>query len=124
MQNIGKINLSYFENDFGKLKTDEVVLTNEREAHIKNHHPQDYIYLEKYGAETVKDPDIILVDSKNISTALLIKRLPETNINVALRLAMETDTKDIKNSIMTFYRVRDSFLKKMLKKHKVIYKRE
>jgi hypothetical protein len=88
---IGRINLKLFENEFGKLQTDEVVLTSEREAHIKERHPQDYTFFEKYGVDAVQNPDSIMVDSKHESTVFLIKRLPETNLNVILRLAVETE---------------------------------
>jgi len=62
-----------------------------------------------------------MVDEKRESTVFLIKKLPETNLNVVLRLALEIDNKDLKNSIMTFHRVRDSNLNKMLKRNKVLY---
>jgi len=52
------------------------------------------------------------------------KKLPETNLNVVIRIALETDNKELSNSIITFHRVRDSFLKKMLRRNKVLYKRE
>ncbi|MCL1819347.1 MAG: hypothetical protein FWG36_01680 [Oscillospiraceae bacterium] len=124
VRDIGKINLKIFESEFGKLRTDEVVLTNEREIHIKNRHPQDYAYFEKFGVETIQNPDVILVDKKHNFTVLLIKHLPETNLNVVLRLAIETDKEDLKNSIMTFHRVRDSFLRKMLIRNKMLYIQE
>lgn len=124
IQFIGKIDKTVFETEFGKLQTDEVVLTNERYAHILLRHPQDYSYFENYGVDAVNHPDYILKDEKHESTAFLIKRLPDVNINVVIRLAIETDDEGLKNSIMTFHRVRDSNLKKMLTRNKMLYKRE
>ena len=123
MQTIGKLNTSVLENEFGILQTNEVVLTEERKMHIKERHPLDYVYIEKYGADTVNNPDIIFKDNKHESTALLIKKLPNTNLNVVVRLAVGVDDKHPKNSIMTCHRVRDSFLNKMLKRHKILYSR-
>ena len=124
VQSIGKIDINLFENEFGRLQTDEVVLTKERESHIRIRHSPDYSYFEEYGAEAVNNPDIILADRKHESTAFLIKRLPDTNLSIVLRLALGTDKAGLKNSIMTFHRVRDSYLKKMLKRNKVLYNRE
>ena len=39
---VGKINRNLLEGEFGKLATDEVVLTNERERHIKQRHEDDF----------------------------------------------------------------------------------
>ena len=54
----------------------------------------------------------------------MVKRLPETNLNVVVRLALETDEKGLKNSVMTFYRIRNSNLKKLRKKNKILYIQE
>ena len=124
VRNIGGIDKSIFENEFGKLQTDEVILTNERDIHIRERHGQDYPFFETYVDEVVNNPDIILIDEKHEATALLIKKLPEINLNIVLRLATESDNKGLKNSIMTFHRVRDSNLKKMLERNKALYKRE
>ncbi|MCL2766655.1 MAG: PBECR2 nuclease fold domain-containing protein [Peptococcaceae bacterium] len=121
---IGNIDVDLFEKEFGILQTDEVILTNERDTHIKDHHPQDYSYFKRYAVETVQNPDIIIVDGKHKSTVFLVKSLPETNLNVVLRLAVETDKKELKNSIMTFHRVRNSYLHKMLTRNKVLYMRK
>ncbi len=61
-------------------------------------------------------PDILLVDEKHTGTVFAIKRLPETNLNVVVRLVMETDREDRKNSVMTFYRIRERNLKKLMEK--------
>ncbi len=54
----------------------------------------------------------------------MVKELPETNLNVIVRLALETDKKELKNSVMTFYRIRNSNLKKIVEKNKLLYNRE
>lgn len=50
----------------------------------------------------------------------MIKKLPETNLNVVVRIALETDEKGLKNSVMTFYRIRERNLRKMIKKNSIL----
>lgn len=121
---VGKIDSSVFESKYGKLRTTEVILTDEREAHIKEHHPQDFDLFEKFGKDCVNNPNLIISDEKNPGTVYMIKKLPDTNLNVVLRLALNTDEKELKNSIITFWRIRNSNLKKLQKKNALLYKDE
>lgn len=121
---LGKIKTQPFEKEFGKLRTDEIIITDERVQHIKNRHPEDYELFEKYGIDAVKNPDLIIKDEKNINTVFVIKRLENTNLNVVVKLALEVDSTDYKNSIMTFYRLRDKNLRRLEKKNKMLYKKE
>ncbi len=122
--NLGKINTLPLESEFGKLLTDDIIITNERVEHIKIRHPEDYSLFELYGAETVSKPDVIIKDSKNAGTVFMIKKLPDTNLNVVVRLVLETDNSKLKNSVMTFYRIRNKNLEKLATKNKVLYKKE
>lgn len=54
----------------------------------------------------------------------MIKKLPETNLNVVVRVVLETDNSKWKNSVMTFYRIRERNLKKLIEKNGVLYKKE
>jgi len=121
---IGNLNLLIFKAEFRELQTSEVVLTDERKIHIKNNHPNDYIFFDEYAAGIVTNPDLIICDNKNIGTVFMIKRLPDTNINAVIRLALESDVQGLKNSIMTFFRVRESNVRKLIAKNKIIYSRE
>lgn len=49
---------------FGQLQTTEVIVTDERIAHIKERHPEDLLLFEQYGREAVLSPDLIIRDSK------------------------------------------------------------
>ena len=124
MQTIGEINFTIFEKEFGRLKTNEVVLTSERENHIKAHHAEDYYLFKLYSQEIISTPDIVLRDEKNIGTVLMVKKLTDTNLNAVIRLALESDADKRINSIMTFYRIRERNLTKLISKNKVIYIRE
>ena len=69
-------------------------------------------------------PDLLILDEKHVGTIFAVRRLTETNLNVVVRLALEIDKNDYKNSVMTFYRLRDKNLKKLLEKNRLLYSRE
>ena len=121
---LGRINTQPLEKEFGKLKTDEIVVTDERLEHIRNRHPEDFELFEQYGTSTVETPDLIIKDEKSENTVFMVKRLDTTNLNVVAKLILDTDNNDYKNSVMTFYRIRDKNLKKIEKRNKTLYKRE
>ena len=50
---------------------------------------------ELYGQETIAEPDMIVKDTKNDGTVFLIKFFPDCNINVVVRLALETEDKEL-----------------------------
>lgn len=124
IQCLGKINVKIFEREFGKICTDEIIVTNERINHIKERHPEDYALFEKYGKESVSTPDMVIKDIKHRGTVFMVKRLPNTNLNVVVRVVLEVDDGRLKNSVMTFYRIRDRNLQKLIEKNGVLYKKE
>lgn len=124
IHSLGKINTEVLEKEFGNIQTDEIIVTNERIEHIKERHPEDYALFEKYGKESVASPDLIIKDVKNKGTVFMVKRLPETNLNVVVRVVLETDDSKLKNSVMTFYRIRERNLRKLVEKNGLLYKKE
>lgn len=121
---VGQIRTDYLEAKFGKLQTNDLIVMAEREAHIKQRHPQDFELFQKYGVATVINPDLVLMDAKNKGTAFMIRKLEDTNLNVVVRVTLETDTPGYKNSVMTFYRIRDRNLKKLAAKNEILYRKE
>ena len=121
---LGEINIDLLEQEFGVLKSKEIIITNERIHHIKSNHSEDYELFELYGADTVQNPDIIIKDCKNNGTVFMIKCLDNTNLNVVTRLVLASDDGKLKNSVMTFYRIRHSNLIKLERKNKILYKKE
>ena len=128
---LGKIDLSLLKDEFGKIQTDEIIITEERINHIKMRHPEDYSLFNIYGAICVKDPDYIIKDGKHDGTIFMVKKLEDTNLNVVVRIALETDDKGIMNSVMTFYRIRERNLIKLIRKNSsltgkdaLLYKKE
>ena len=124
IQSLGKINIDILSKEFGVIRSDEIIVTNERLFHIKERHPEDYILFEKYGKESVIDPDMIIRDRKHEGTVFMIKRLPDTNLNVVVRVVLETAGSKLKNSVMTFYRIRERNLRKLIEKNRTLYKKE
>ena len=124
IHSLGRINIKILEIEYGKLRTDEIIITDERMEHIKERHAEDYLLFEKYGKASVNSPDIIIKDTKKEGTVFMIKKLPETNLNVVVRVALEREDRRLKNSVITFYRVREKNLQKLIKKHDLLYKKE
>lgn len=114
---LGHINTSLLEKTFGEIPTSEIIVTDERLAHIKERHLIDFKLFEKYAAECVENPDYIIEDIKNSDTVFMIKKLPDTNLNVVSKLALDTKMNGFKNSVMTFYRIRERNLKKLIAKN-------
>ena len=128
---LGKMDLSLLKDEFGKIQTDEIIITEERINHIKMRHPEDYSLFNIYGAICVEDPDYIIKDGKHDGTIFMVKKLEDTNLNVVVRIALETDDKGIMNSVMTFYRIRERNLIKLIRKNSsltgkdaLLYKKE
>lgn len=121
---LGSLDPTPLTSTFGQLQTTEVIVTNERIAHIKERHPEDYLLFEQYGREAILWPDMLIQDSKHAGTVFVIKKLPDSNLNVVLRLVLDTDDPNFKNSVMTFYRLRERNLKKLLEKNPLLYSRE
>lgn len=121
---LGKINIEILEKEFGKIISDDIIVTSERIVHIKERHPEDYALFEQFGKIAIAEPDIIIRDKKNEGTAFMVKQMENTNLNVVVRVVLETDNPNYKNSVMTFYRIRERNLKKLMEKNGVIYKRE
>lgn len=78
IKSFGKINTAILEKEFGKVQTDEIIVTNERLIHIQQRHRQDYDLFVKYGQDCVQNPEYIIKDEKNAGTVFMVKRLPDT----------------------------------------------
>ena len=121
---LGNLDPTPLISTFVHLQTTEVIITDERIAHIKERHPEDYNLFEQYGRDSILSPDILLQDLKNAGTIFAVKKLPDTNLNVVIRLVLDTDNPDFKNSVMTFYRIRYKNLKKLMERNPILYIKE
>lgn len=125
MHYVGKIDREIFSCISGDIATDEVIITDERIAHIKERHPGDYERYVGYLTEIVENPDYILAANKPKS-ALLLKSFAENgkNYKMILRLVTITENIDYRNSIITFQKVENRRYLRYTKSDKVLYKRE
>lgn len=114
---MGAVNV--LEKEFGTLNSDEVILRNERLEHIRERHPEVADVLKNNYNELIKKPNYILKDSKNENTALFIKNIEGKNYNTVIKMNTDKDTK-LENSTITFYKIRDRELKRLLQKSKIL----
>lgn len=126
---MGSVDRATLEQRFGKLKTDETILTVNRVEHIQERHPDVYPYFEEYGSEIVRAPDVIVADPKNEKTVLMLGKKGDVWLNLAVRLATEDDEERItKNSIITCMRLRERNARKVIEKAanegRLLYKKE
>ena len=121
---LGKIKPFMLGGYAKSLVTDEIIVTEERLLHIWENHPQDMELFVQYGKASVENPDMVIQDLSNEGTLFMIKKLPDTNLNVIVRLVLEGEDEKRKNSVMTFYRIRDKNLKKLLNKNKLLYSKK
>ena len=67
---------------------------------------------------------MILVDEKHERTVLMIRKTEDTNLNAIVRLVLPGEDEKRKNSVMTFYRIRDKNVEKLKKKSEILYSKE
>ena len=123
MRIIGVIlNQSVF-NHWGNIRPN-VILTDERILHILEGHQKDYEQYGCYIPEVIAAPDVILEDAKHVDTAMFIRHIQETNINVIVKVAYAGCNSDRESSVITMYQLNDKKKEKMIRKNVVVYKSE
>lgn len=124
MHSVGSINkIDCIENEFGTLKTSEVIITDERLTHILERHSDDYELYSANLQSIIETPDRIIVDPKNENSIFMIKKIDTSNVNVVVRLMLAEESSEFKNSVITMYQIREKNVLKLEKKGKVIYKK-
>lgn len=122
---IGKLNKDIYKCIMDDIADEEVIITDERIRHIQERHPNDYERYYTYIPEIINNPDYILEANKP-NTVEVLKEIEEQGekFKLILRLKIENDPKDYKNSIMSFWHIGETTWRKNLKKKKILYKRE
>lgn len=107
------------------IRTDEVIITDERIQHIQERHPNDYERFNSYLQEIIQEPDYIIRD-KRPQTGMVLKEIVvgETNehFRIALRLAAVRDPANYKNSILTFLKIRESEWERLINNKEILYR--
>ena len=98
-------------------------MTGERIEHTQKRHPGDYEKYIDYIPDIIKNPDYILEDKDNVHTILVLKTINETGKNIQVVIKIQTNKeKNMYNSIITFWHIRDRNYKSTIKNNKIIYK--
>lgn len=120
-----KLNKELYKVVTEDIRTDEVIITDERIQHIQERHPDDYERFSTYLAEIVQSPDYIIRDPRP-QTGMLLKEITvgETgeHFRIALRLAASQDPAHYKNSIITFLRIRQKEWERLIHNKEILYK--
>jgi len=121
---VGKLDKSLYECVTKDIRTDDVIITDERIQHIKDHHPKDYERFMQYFPLIVAAPDYIF-EANLPNTAFLLKtfRTKNENFNIILRLATSDDPDNYSNSIITFKKISDKKARKYIRNKKKLYTR-
>ena len=102
------------------IKTDDVIITDERIQHIKERHPDDYERFCSYIPHIISAPDYIIEANKD-NTAVILKEIFDlengNKFKLILRISVKNDPKDYKNSVISFWQIGETTWKKTIKKN-------
>lgn len=109
------------ESEFGQLKNNDIVLTNERKKHIKERRKDDFDFVINHLNETLEDYDYLLKDEKD--KVIFVKGIKDGKYynNLAVLLSLNDETKA--NSIITGMKLNEKNFNRLLKKRKIIDKK-
>ena len=99
---------------FYNIKTNKLIITKERIEHINKRHNNDYNLYGKYMTLIIKEPDYILLDSKNNNTVLYLKKIEELNLQMVIKLQTESKLNKA-NTVITFWHMRDRSYKQIIR---------
>ena len=107
------------------IQSDDVVITEERLAHVEDHHPGDSALLFVYAEKIITEPDYIL-EGNLPNTAMILKEFTDGDkrFKLILRLRTSLDASGFKNSVITFQVVNSKRYGRYTRNGKILYKRE
>lgn len=127
MQYIGKIDIEKLGKYKDKIITNDVIITEERLNHIKEHHKDLSSKETGYLKNVLNDPDYVFLDRKNEDTVLLVKEIKENWQNYRMVLKLSTNTKhvnyNIQNSIISFWHIGEKKLNQYIRNEEILYKK-
>lgn len=124
MRTICDLNVEIYRCITADISTREVIITDERIAHIKEHHPGHFEEIAPFLRAAVEEPDYILEDATD--TGLILKEIRERDarIQMVLRIHTSRDTPGFKNSIISAWKISKSRWNNYLRNKKILYKSE
>lgn len=123
MKVIGEITNAQVIKHWKGVKT-QIILTDERVGHIREGHAEDYDAFSANIPDTIQNPAHVLCDARDKHTAMFIGHIDGTSINVIVKLAFKGTNSDLESSVITMYRLGEKTLRRLMKKHLVVYSRE
>ena len=125
MKYIGKIDREIYRCVTKDIVTEDVIITDEQIAHIKDRHPSDYERYCEYFIMALSDPDYI-IEANRPKTAIVLKEILEVeeHVKLVLRLCTSDDPKGYSNSIITFMKISDKRWNRYLRTKDILYKKE
>ena len=123
---VGTIDRGIYSCITPDIQTDEVVITDERIGHIKEHHPGDYEKIAPFLKAALSDPDYILEDEAHRkNTGLILKKIELNGLRfrMVLRLHTSDDPEGYKNSIISAWKISESRWNNYVNNKKVLYNR-
>ena len=125
VREVCKLNIEKYRCVSPNIATDEVIITDERVAHIQARHPEDYERFCSYIPKIIADPDYIIAANKE-NTAVILKEIIENGekFKLILRLKIQSDPETYKNSIISFWKIGGTTWKKTIKNKIILYKSE
>ena len=121
---IGDLDVKIYRCITPDIPESEVVITDERIEHIKNHHPGHFEEIAPFLKAAVEFPDYILEDAPN--TGLILKAITENGLRfqMVLRIHTPTDPPGFKNSIISAWKISESRWNNYVRSKKILYKTE
>ena len=125
MRFVGKLNKEIFRCISEDIRTDEVIITEERIQHVNDRHPGEHEKIKEYLKEAVENPDYIIAD-KHPDTGLIIKEIKteDTYIQLVLRVCTSKDEIEFKNSVISLWEISERRLQNYLRNKSILYKRK
>lgn len=126
MHYIGKIDKSIYKCVTEDMRTDEIIITDERIQHIKERHPNDYERYCLYMREAVLHPEYI-IEANKPNSALVLKSFADEELKQfksVVKITTSLDADSFKNSVITFMKIDDKEWKRLIKNKKILYKSE
>ena len=126
MYKIANIDKKIYKCITDDITTDEVIITDERIAHINARHPNDYAKIAPFLQEALLNPDYILKDRKRKNTGIILKtiQLEDTRIQIVLRLQTSSDNPGLKNSIVSAWKIGKSRWDNYIRNKEILYKKQ
>ena len=125
MHIIGKIDINIYKCVTEDIQTDEVIITDNQIAHIKERHPDAYEQFSRFFNEILQKPDYI-IEANKPDTAIILKEINvgSQKTKTVLKLAASSVSSKLSNSIITFMKIDDKDWNRLLRNKKILYKSE